>query len=249
MRAFYSFSMKKISRSKIDLFLSCPCCFYLDQLCKVSRPSIPKFTINDAVDGLLKKEFDVYRNAGKPHPLMSQFAIDAVPFQHPDIEKWRKNKIGIQVSHEATSFLVYGAIDDVWVDKTGTLYIVDYKATSIKDIPTLDGRDAYKRQIEVYQWLFRQNGFKVSNTGYFVYCNGKKNAESFNGRIDFDMQILSYEGDVSWVEPTLFKIRSAMDAQEIPVSSEHCEYCAFREEGVAVLRERTQSVFPVSLTT
>ena len=234
--------MKKLSRSKIDLFVSCPCCFYLDQVGKVARPSIPKFTINDAVDVLLKKEFDAYRNDGKPHPLMSQFGIDMVPFQHPDIEKWRKNKIGIQIPHEATSFLVYGAIDDVWVDKTGTLYIVDYKATSIKDTPALDGRDAYKRQMEVYQWLFRQNGFTVSNTGYFVYCNGRKGAESFGGRVDFDMQILPYEGDSSWIEPTLLEIRKTLDAGEAPQAKEECEYCVFRLKAHALIQCNSPSL-------
>jgi len=40
---------------------------------------------------------------------------------------------------------------------------------------TLDAewQDGYKRQMEIYQWLLRQNGLKVSDTGYFVYCNGK----------------------------------------------------------------------------
>ena len=43
-----------------------------------------------------------------------------------------------------------------------------------------DWQDGYKKQIEFYQWLLRGNGFKVSDTGYFVYCNGLKNKDVFD---------------------------------------------------------------------
>lgn len=34
-----------------------------------------------------------------------------------------------------------------------------------------DWQIGYKRQMEVYQWLLRQNGCTVSDIGYFVYCS------------------------------------------------------------------------------
>ncbi len=46
----------KLSRSKIDLFLECPRCFYLGNRLGVSRPPGFPFTLNSAVDALLKKE-------------------------------------------------------------------------------------------------------------------------------------------------------------------------------------------------
>jgi CRISPR/Cas system-associated exonuclease Cas4 (RecB family) len=61
----------KISRSKIDLFMQCPRCFWLDNRLKIKRPSGPPFQINKAVDELLKKEFDVYRLKREPHPWSS----------------------------------------------------------------------------------------------------------------------------------------------------------------------------------
>ena len=68
-------------------------------------------------------------------------------------------------------------IDDVWVNPAGELMIVDYKSTSKDEkIEVLDKEwhDGYKHQMEVYQWLFRRNGFKVSDTGYFVYANATR---------------------------------------------------------------------------
>ncbi|MCR4276427.1 MAG: hypothetical protein NUV90_03515, partial [Candidatus Parcubacteria bacterium] len=57
----------KVSRSKIDLFSECPRCAYLDMRLGVKRPSMPAFTLNNAVDELLKREFDIHRAKGSKH--------------------------------------------------------------------------------------------------------------------------------------------------------------------------------------
>src|SRR3989344_2860838 len=160
----------KLSRSKIDMFLECPRCFYLDRRLGVARPSIPAFTLNSAVDHLLKKEFDLLRKAKETHDLMRKYHIDAVPYDHPQIDVWRENFTGIQYLHPETNLLIFGAVDDIWVDHRGSLAIVDYKSTSTdKEISLEDKwKQGYKIQMEIYQWLFAKNGFPVSPTGYFV---------------------------------------------------------------------------------
>src|SRR3989344_4582343 len=120
----------KLSRSKIDMFLECPRCFYLDRRLGVSRPSIPAFTLHSAVDHLLKKEFDLLRLSGQAHDLMKKYHVDAIPFSHPDLDIWRENFTGVQALHAPTNLLIFGAIDDVWVNPQGQLSIVDYKSTS-----------------------------------------------------------------------------------------------------------------------
>lgn len=83
--------MIKISRSKIDLFLECPRCFYLDIQKKIKRPPGFPFNLNNAVDSLLKKEFDRHREAGTKHPIQIEFGVDAIPANHPMIDKWRQS--------------------------------------------------------------------------------------------------------------------------------------------------------------
>jgi len=73
--------MVKLSRSKIDLFLECPRCFW-----------------------------------------------NAIPYKCKEIDTWRQNFTGIQFYHEPTGFLVFGAVDDVWINPQGELIVVDYKA-------------------------------------------------------------------------------------------------------------------------
>ena len=65
----------KISRSKIDLFLNCPKCFYLDRRLGINQPPSFPFSLNAAVDLLLKKEFDTYR-AQKKTPSLDEKGRD-----------------------------------------------------------------------------------------------------------------------------------------------------------------------------
>lgn len=208
----------KLSRSKIELFLKCPRTFYLDRRLGVPAPGMPGFSLNSAVDALLKKEFDAYRKKGQPHPLMVQNHIKAVPFAHASMDTWRENFKGVQFLHPATNFLVTGAVDDIWINSKGELHVVDYKSTSTKDEITLDGiyKQGYKRQMEVYQWLLRRNGFKVNSTAYFFYVNGLKTPRKFGNVLKFEEQIIPYVGDDSWVEPTLKDIKRCLDSDGLP---------------------------------
>src|SRR5437868_13917125 len=90
----------KLSRSKVELFLQCPRCFYVDRRMGIGRVDGPGYSLNLTVDLLLKKEFDIARTSGDAHPLMKTFGIDAVPYLHPDLEMWRDNRTGIKYTHE-----------------------------------------------------------------------------------------------------------------------------------------------------
>jgi hypothetical protein len=219
-----------ISRAKLDDFFRCERCFYLDRRLGIEKPSLPAFSLNVAVDALLKKEFDIHRAQGRPHPLMKAYGVDAIPYSDPRLEEWRSNFKGIRYFHEPTNLLIYGAIDDVWMTPTGELIVVDYKATSSTGEVTLEGeyKDIYKRQIEVYQWLFRRNGFRVSDTGYFVYANGQKDRAAFDGKLEFDVQLIPYKGDDSWVEDAIFRVKEVLMSARLPDASPTCEYCLYR---------------------
>lgn len=222
-----------ISRSKIDMFIECPRCFYLDRKLGVSRPGMPGWPINSAVDRLLKNEFDILRKNGESHKLMEKYKIDAVPFDHPDLPKWRDDDcrhIGATILHKKTNLTINGLIDDVWIDKTTKeLYIVDYKATSTSKEISLDDeyKQGYKRQMEIYQWIFRQMGFKVNETGYFVFANAGKNRPKFDGLLEFEMSIIPYKGNDNWVESAILDIKKCLDSDRIPAPGPKCEYCTY----------------------
>ncbi|MBU1075946.1 MAG: PD-(D/E)XK nuclease family protein [Spirochaetes bacterium] len=222
----------KLSRSKIELFMDCPKCFYLDRRLGVGRPPGFPFALNSAVDALLKKEFDLLRKEKRSHPLIEKYNIDAMPAEHEKLDEWRENFKGVQFLHEKTNLLLHGAIDDLWINSANEYIVVDYKSTSKDgDIVVLDKdwQITYKRQMEIYQWLLRNNGFKVSDTGYFVYCNGRTDAEKFDGKLEFDLTIIGHKGSDGWVEDTVRAIRACLDGDVIPPAAETCDYCAYRE--------------------
>lgn len=221
----------RLSRSKIDLFINCPRCFYLDRRLGVGQPPGYPFSLNSAVDKLLKKEFDIHRANGTKHPLMANYGVDAIPLSHEKIDEWRDSlRRGITVHIDNTNVVVTGGVDDVWIDPNGEFIIVDYKATSKEAEVTLDAewQIGYKRQMEIYQWLFRKNGFSVSNTGYFVYCNGKTDKEAFDAKLEFIIKLLPYEGNTDWVEPAILDAIKCLQTDELPQSGQDCDYCKYR---------------------
>lgn len=222
----------RLSRSKIDLFIKCPRCFYLDRRLGVGQPPGYPFSLNSAVDKLLKKEFDLHRAKGTPHPLMKAYGLNAVPLAHEKIDEWRDSlRRGITYNFPKTNLLITGGVDDVWVTPKGELIIVDYKATSKEDEVSLDAewQDGYKRQMEIYQWLFRMNGFKVSPTGYFVYCNGVTDKDMFDSKLEFDIKLIPYKGDDAWVEATIQALYKCLKGGKIPQAGKECDFCAYVE--------------------
>ena len=228
----YSLYPFRLSRSKIDLFINCPRCFYYDRRLGVAQPPGYPFSLNSAVDKLLKKEFDIHRADKTSHPLMATYGIDAVPYNSPEINRWRDAlRGGIEYLHKETNLLITGGIDDVWVNPQGELIIVDYKATSKDEEVTLDAewQIGYKRQMEIYQWLFRRNNFKVSTTGIFVYCNGETDKKAFDAKLEFNIKLIPYKGDDSWVEQTIKDAHQCLTSNHLPDPGPDCDYCKYRK--------------------
>ena len=91
--------------------------------------------------------------------------------------------------------------------------------------------------------LCEKNGFKVSTKGYFLYVNGDQHFE--DGMLDedpkkatmkFNVQLLEYNGDDSWVEDTIKEISKCLKSSECPEHSmtgfgpkgdQPCEYKVF----------------------
>ncbi len=206
----------KLSRSKIDLFLNCSRCFYFDRRLGTARPPGFPFALNSAVDKLLKQEFDIHRADGTNHPLIEKYGVDARPVAHEKLNDWRENFVGVQYLHEPTNLLITGAIDDLWINSKDEYIVVDYKSTSKAEEITELNKD----------W---QDGYKVSNIGYFVYCNGITDKKAFDAKLEFDITLIAYEGDDSWVEKAIENAHQCLQSDTFPESGEGCDYCAYRE--------------------
>ena len=239
----------RLSRSKIELFTECPRCFFIDNKLGTARPRGPAFTINIAVDTLFKKEFDGHRVSKTAHPLMKKYGVDAIPFAHAKMDTWRENFEGIDYKDPQTGFVISGAVDDVWVNPAGELIVVDYKATSkdgtIDTLADSSWEESYKRQMGIYQWLLRKNGFKVSDTGYFVYANATTDKKAFDGELEFDVTLIPCTGQTEWIDTVLLDIKKCLETNEVPAVGAECDFCSYRKAARDVQQEfRTKLAAP-----
>ena len=232
--------MKKISRFAVELYINCKRCFVLSYKFNVKLRTLP-FTLNSAVDNLCKNEFDFYRKLEKPHPIFNEYNIDAVPFKHDDMDKWRNNRIGISYQNKEKGYHFHGAVDDVWVKPNGELLISDVKSTSKNNFnweetwKKYDYPKGYKRQLEMYQWLFRKNGFKVSNKAFLLYFNGLKYEKSFNQTLKFESYSIELSCEDDWVERVILEAKNQLEADELPkgeIDCENCRYIKKRSEAI-----------------
>lgn len=234
-----------MSRTKIEDFVRCPLCFVLDRKYQVKKPSMPSFTLNTAVDSLLKKEFDFHRAEQTVHPALAELGFNFIPFQHADIDKWRSNFFGMTFYHSKTNLHLFGALDDIWVATDSDLVVVDYKATAkpepVSSLSSEEWHMAYRRQIEFYQWLLFSNGFQVSKLGYWLYATARNNANEFNKQLVFDMRLIEHEGDFSWVEPTIEAAKAALDSEQLPEPKATCEFCNYSHLRLAATESNSKS--------
>jgi RecB family exonuclease len=179
--------------------------------------------------------------------MMTANKIQAIPMQHADLTQWRYNFTGVQYLHEPTNLLIFGAIDDIWVDSKGQAIVVDYKATAKQSEITIDAdwQISYKRQMEVYQWLLRHNGLDVSDTAYFVYANGRLDAEGFFDKVEFKTKVIPYKGSDQWVEPTVIKMKACLEGDMPPVGEAAmggpCDYCDYARQRTELTLKELQA--------
>jgi hypothetical protein len=224
-----------ISRSKFSNFVNCPRCFYLDRVKGLKEPSMPGWALNSAVDDLLKKEFDKHRKEKTPHPIMKEYKLNFIPFDHPDIDKWRQSlSSGISYLDKETNLFIKGGIDDVWYDlDKEELVVVDYKAqsnnTPVETKAYLESKyhQGYKRQMDIYVHILRNMNFKVSDTTYFMVCNGEKTNDEFGNRIDFKTVLVPYEADPSWIPDKIKEMKKVLESKDIPDYNIDCESCIY----------------------
>ena len=211
----------KLSPSSLNLFLECPCCFWLEKRKGIKRPPSYPYALNQAVDTLLKQEFDIYRAEGEPHPLILANKIPAKLFPNQDLlNQWRSNFVGIRFYDSDLNATLFGAVDDILEFKDGKLAPMDYKSTGSK---VANIYDRFQIQMDVYTYLLEKNGFSISKKGYLAfYIVDKENG--FGDRLPFRKELHEIETNPSDV-PELFKDAVLILKKENPPPhSPDCKY-------------------------
>ena len=93
-----------------------------------------------------------------------------------------------------------------------------------------------KRQMEIYQWLLRGNGLNVSDTAYFIYCNGQRRAPRFDKHLDFNISVIPYAGNDDWVEACIVNAHACLVSSKIPPVTSDCDYCTYYSAVTGVIQ-------------
>ncbi len=229
----------KISRGKFSDFLTCPRCFYVDRVIGLDVPGTPGWTLNETTDLLLKKEFDVCRKTQTPHRLFLENGLEhLVPFQHPDMDKWRDSlHHGLKARFADTNIILTGGVDDIWQNtENGKLVVADYKSqANIKPLePSSYLSDAYKEgykvQMDFYAFLLKKMGFEVEETAYFLVCNADRKADGFNGEMKFLEVLIPYQWNSDWIEGRVNEMISVLNGSNMPDANPSCKNCAYAKQ-------------------
>lgn len=233
----------KISRSRFNDFLTCQRCFYLDRVKGFHSPSMPKWTLNETTDILLKKEFDICRAEQTPHRIFIENGLDhLVPFKHPDMDDWRNSlSKGLISRFKETNIILSGGIDDIWQDtKTKDLIVVDYKSQASNYEVRTDYylaspyHEGYKIQMDFYNYLLTAMGFQVGTLSYFLVVNADRTAEGFHGKMDFSETLVPYQHNISWITAKVEEMITLMNQKKVPESHFSCENCAYSKQRAKV---------------
>jgi len=229
----------KISRGKFSDFLTCPRCFYMDRVVGLESPGTPGWTLNETTDLLLKKEFDACRETQTPHRLFLENGLEHfVPFQHPDIDKWRDSlRHGLMTQFAGTNIILTGGVDDIWQNTdTGKLVVADYKSQANTKELEPDSylsdpyKEGYKVQMDFYAYLLQQMGFEVEETAYFLVCNADREAEGFNGEMKFQEVLIPYRWNSDWIHSKVSEMIDLLNDNSAPDANSSCKNCAYARQ-------------------
>ena len=214
----------KISRSGLRLYKECPKCFWLEKHEGIYRPSGYPQALANAIDLLLKDEFDSYRKKGSSHPLLKKFNIQAKLFSDLEIlKRWRDTRRGVQYFDEKLNALFFGAVDDVLEFPGGKLAVLDYKTTGSSQANIYD---EYYDQMNIYTYLLSMEGYNTADKAYFAFFIADR-LNGFEDRLPFKAEIHEVKVNISGIKELFEEAVQVAREDTPPEHSINCEFHAW----------------------
>jgi len=165
--------------------------------------------------------------------------LNFVPYKldQEKLDAYRSIKKGVEAKSTKTKFTLFGALDDLWLNKdTDEIIVLDYKATSNKNDPDYpnSAQEYYKsnlRQLDFYAYLLKLNGYKIFKTGYWLICNARdENQKTFEGKLSFKITLLSYDLKTDYIEDILVELERCLKLEKPPSSGKYCSNCIWQNQ-------------------
>lgn len=207
----------------MGLLEECPQCFWLHVVKGQTRPSGPFPSLPSGVDKLLKGHFDSYRAKGHLPPELA--ALDGACLFNDlvKLDPWRSNFKGIQ--HQEGDVLLKGAIDEL-LEKDGKFIVLDFKTRgfALKD----DSHKYYVNQLNLYNYLFRKNGYDTGDYSYLLFYIPEK--INGHGEFMFQTHLVKMPVNIDGAEKLVQKAISVIH-DDLPASGPECGFCKWKNNG------------------
>ncbi len=218
----------KLSPSALTLFEECPRCFWLHYNQGVRRPSGPFPSLPSGMDRILKQHFDKFMKRGELPPELQENKECEGMKLFDDVELleiWRNNRKGI-VFEDSKGNVLHGAVDNVLV-KGKKLIVLDYKTRGfpLKE----DTAEHYQKQLDIYCFLLRKNGYEVEDFGFLLFYVPKEVLET--GEVIFDTELVKMKVDEKRAEKLWKKALKLLNSK-CPEKDEECVWCKLVEAEV-----------------
>jgi len=209
----------KLSPSSLNLMHECPRCFWLTQHKKWSRPSGAFPSLPSGMDSILKKHFDKFCEKGllPPELCNDRECKGCKLFDDVELLKvWRSNFKGISYTDKEGNIL-HGAVDNLLV-KGKKIIVLDYKTRGfpLKE----DTHEHYIPQLEIYNFLLRENGYETEDYAYLLFYYPKEVKDT--GDVVFNTHLKKISVNIKNAESMFNKAIKLLNS-ECPKKT--CEWC------------------------
>ena len=213
----------KFSPSSLSLLKECPRCFWLRFNKDINRPDTIFPSLPSGMDRILKVHFDSFMEKGKLPPELEKLNGEVKLFDNKELLKdWRNNLKGIRWTDKKGN-LFRGAVDNI-LQKRDKLIVLDYKT---RGYPVKEDTAAhYQNQLDIYNFLLRNNGYKTEDYAYLLFYHPEKVNE--NGNVVFHTDLIKMGISIKNAE-TIFQKALKVLTGNMPKPHKECGFCSWVE--------------------
>ncbi len=209
--------MVGLSNSTLSIYRECRRCFWLHMNQNVKRPRGIFPSLPSGMDLILKDYFNKYRVKGEIPPLIS----GRVKGRLADIS------LNLNFLDRDNDLKITGRLDDCLVMDSNIYIPLDHKTRGRLPGDPNYSYKYYKRQMDTYALLLKNNGYKTAGFAYIVYYSPAQ-GELHNG-FPFKTEVHELKTEPGSVHGLYVEARQSL-LKPIPASGSGCEYCQWLDQ-------------------
>lgn len=183
-------------------------------------------TLPSGMDRVMKNYFDCHRGT---LPEILKGKVPGVLYQDMNnLKRWRMWNTAPQYFDAGLNVLVRGGIDDMLIN-VDVLSPLDFKTKGSE--PKTDGSEYYQTQMDCYNMIFQDAGFKVSEKAFLCYIYPEvcfKDGTPITPflSIEFATKVFELQCSIQRAKDLIAKACEVLRGPR-PPHSVTCEYCVF----------------------